>query len=56
MGMDNERKAGGAHGTPSEFVKRLVNQVPPAWREQASAILLKLISPAPSGPATAIGG
>jgi NTE family protein len=49
--MDNhERKAGSASGAPPEFVTRLVNQVPPALREQASAILPKLVSAAPTSP------
>jgi NTE family protein len=46
-GADN---AGHAPGAPPEFVQRLVNQVPTAWREQASAILPKLVSPAPASP------
>jgi NTE family protein len=50
-GMDNHaRDADSTSGAPPEFVKRLVNQVPPAWREQASAILPKLVSPAPASP------
>jgi NTE family protein len=50
-GMDNrERNTGNANGAPPEFVMRLVNQVPPALREQASAILPKLVSTAPTSP------
>jgi NTE family protein len=49
-GMDNERKAGSADGTPPEFMMRLVDQMPTAWREHASAILPKLVSPAPASP------
>ena len=45
---NQERKAAGTSGAPPEFVRRLVNQVPPAWREQASAILPKLVSAAPT--------
>jgi NTE family protein len=45
---NQERKAGSTSGAPPEFVTRLVNQVPPAWREQASAILPKLVSTAPT--------
>jgi NTE family protein len=47
---NNHRNAGSAPGAPPEFVQRLVNQVPTAWREQASAILPKLVSPAPASP------
>jgi NTE family protein len=37
-------------GAPPDFVTRLLNQVPPAWREQASAILPQLVSAAPPSP------
>jgi NTE family protein len=46
----NEQVAGDATDTPPEFVKRLLNQVPAAFREQASAIIPKLLSSAPSAP------
>jgi NTE family protein len=44
-----EEEAGGATRTPPEFVTRLVDQIPTALREQASAILPKLVS-SPSSP------
>jgi NTE family protein len=46
----NERAAGAALGASPEFLKRLLSQVPAALREQASAILPKLLSPASSAP------
>lgn len=49
-GADHERNAGSTGGAPPEFVTRLVGQVPTAWREQASAILPKLVSDAPTSP------
>jgi NTE family protein len=50
-GLDNyERDAGNTTGAPPEFVMRLVNQIPPALREQALAILPKLVSSAPTSP------
>ena len=50
-GMDNhERNAGNGNSAPPEFVMRLVNQVPPALREHASALLPKLVSTAPTSP------
>jgi NTE family protein len=45
---NQERKAGSTSGASAEFVRRLVNQIPPAWREQALAILPKLVSAAPT--------
>ena len=47
---DSDRTAGSASSAPSEFMTRLINQVPTAWREQASAILPKLVSPALTSP------
>ncbi len=47
---NHERSAGNATGAPPEFVQRLVNQLPLAMREQASAILPRLISSAPTSP------
>jgi NTE family protein len=47
---NHQRTAGSAPGAPPEFVQRLVNQVPTAWRQQASVILPKLVSPAPTSP------
>jgi NTE family protein len=44
------RNAGSATGAPPEFVTRLLSQVPAALREQASAILPKLVSPASPSP------
>jgi NTE family protein len=49
--MDNhERSSDRTSGAPPEFVQRLVNQMPTAWREQASAILPKLVSSAATSP------
>jgi NTE family protein len=49
--MDNhERSSVRTSGAPPEFVQRLVNQMPTAWREQASAILPKLVSSAATSP------
>lgn len=49
--MDKHQSAAGsAAGAPTEFMQRLVNQVPTAWREEASAILPKLVSSAPTSP------
>jgi hypothetical protein len=45
-----ERNAGNATGAPPEFMTRLVAQLPPALREQASAILPKLVSTTPTSP------
>ena len=47
---NDERKTGSATSAPPEFLTRLVNQMPTALREQASAILPKLVSSAPSLP------
>jgi NTE family protein len=47
---NHQRTADRAPGAPPEFVQRLVNLVPTAWREHASAILPKLVSPAPTSP------
>ncbi len=41
---------GRATGAPPEFLKRLLNQIPAALREQASAILPKLVSSTTSSP------
>jgi NTE family protein len=50
-GMNSyERNVGKVTGAPPEFVTRLVNQLPPALREQTSAILPKLVSSAPTSP------
>jgi NTE family protein len=50
-GTDNhERNTDDAIGASPDFVTRLVAQVPPALREQASAILPKLVSTAPTSP------
>jgi NTE family protein len=45
-----EQHAGSTSDAPPEFVTRLLNQVPPAMREQASAILPDLVSSAPASP------
>jgi NTE family protein len=45
-----ERDADSATKPPPEFLKRLVDQMPTALREQASAILPKLVSSAPTSP------
>jgi NTE family protein len=42
--------AGSATGASPEFLTRLVDQMPTAWREHASAILPKLVSSAPASP------
>jgi NTE family protein len=47
---NHQRTADSPPAAPPDFVQRLVNQVPTAWREQASAILPKLVSPAPTSP------
>jgi NTE family protein len=46
-GVDDS-DAGRATGAPPEFLTRVVDQMPTAWREHASAILPKLVSPAPT--------
>jgi NTE family protein len=46
---DDEHNVG-TTSAPPEFVKRLVNQMPTALRQQASAILPKLVSSAPTSP------
>jgi NTE family protein len=42
----------GAHAieTPPEFLLRIVDQMPPAWREHASAVLPKLVSSPHTSP------
>ena len=47
---NHKRNSDSVSGAPPEFLTRLVNQVPTAWREQASAILPKLVSSAPTSP------
>ncbi|HEY5830878.1 MAG TPA: patatin-like phospholipase family protein, partial [Hyphomicrobiaceae bacterium] len=47
---ESERNSASATGAPPEFLARLAEQVPTAWREHALAILPKLVSPAPSSP------
>jgi NTE family protein len=46
----DERNGGNGRGTPPEFLTRLADQIPPAWREHASAILPKLVSSTPTSP------
>jgi NTE family protein len=46
----DEPDGDGATKAPPEFLSRLVDQMPVAWREHASAILPKLVSPAPASP------
>jgi NTE family protein len=47
---DHGRDADSATSAPPEFLTRLVDQMPTALREQAAAILPKLISSAPASP------
>ena len=49
-GLGDDEHNAGATSAPPEFVKRLVTQMPTALREQASAILPKLVSSAPTSP------
>jgi len=49
-GLGDDEHNAGTTSAPPEFVKRLVNQMPTALREQASAILPKLVSSAPTSP------
>jgi NTE family protein len=46
----DERNRGSATATPPEFLTRIVDQMPDAWRAHASAILPKLVSSAPTSP------
>jgi NTE family protein len=46
----DERNGGSGGGAPPEFLARLADQIPTAWREHASAILPKLVSSAPTSP------
>ena len=48
--MDRHERKASTSGAPPEFLTRLVDQMPTALREQASAILPKLVSTAPSYP------
>jgi NTE family protein len=48
--LDNHERDAGTSGAPPEFLTRLVDQMPTALREQASAILPKLVSTAPASP------
>jgi NTE family protein len=47
---EHGRDADGATSAPPEFLTRLVDQMPTALREQAAAILPKLMSSAPASP------
>ncbi len=49
-GLGDDEHNTGTTSAPPEFVKRLVNQMPTALRQQASAILPKLVSSAPTSP------
>jgi NTE family protein len=42
--------AGRAAGMPPEFIRRLLDQIPPAIREQATAIAPRLLQSAPDSP------
>lgn len=46
----DERNGDGATRTTPEFLARIADQMPTAWREHASAILPKLLSPAETSP------
>ena len=46
----DEGTGGSGGGAPPEFLTRLAEQIPTAWREHASAILPKLVSSAPTSP------
>jgi NTE family protein len=46
----DEGTGGSGGGAPPEFLTRLADQMPNAWREHASAILPKLVSPSPTSP------
>jgi NTE family protein len=48
--VDHEGEGSNSPGTPPEFLTRIVDQLPTAWREHASAILPKLVSPASASP------
>jgi NTE family protein len=47
--LDQQRSVS-ARGAPPEFLARLADQIPAAWRANASAILPQLVSPAPAAP------
>jgi NTE family protein len=47
---DARNGGGGGGGAPPEFMTRLIDEMPMAWREHASAILPKLVSPAITTP------